>query len=157
MGVAAGQRMGADRHRNRLATLPPGVTAGARRRANTEPLFTFPPPPAPALIEREAAAPPRLVPPPVAPPTTFAERTPAPPVLPARFAAGTVPPPILERPLPSLFDVVARIREHRAAGLPPPLSPAPVMADADDEVEVIQVDLDDDEILLSEADLTLID
>jgi hypothetical protein len=145
--------MGADRTRRRVETLPPGVTGPARRRANTEPLFNFPPAPAPALIDRVAVVAPRLVPPPVAPPTTFAERAPAPPVLPARMAAGTVPPPVLERPLPSLFDVVARIREYRAAGLPvPPLSAAPATADEDD-VEVIHVDLDDDEILLGEADL----
>ena len=142
--------MGADRKRDRLATVPPGVTAPARRRANTEPLFAFPPAPAAARIEREVVTAPRLVPPPVSRPTTWVERTPAAPVLPPRFASGTVPPPDVGRPLPSLFDVVARIRAHGTGSLPTPARPA---LDPDD-VETVVVDLDDDEIFLSDSDLS---
>lgn len=83
-----------------------------------------------------------IVPAPVSAGSTWPGATP-----PARWAAGTVPPPVLERPLPSLFAVVARIKAVKA-GLPPP---------AEDDVEVIHVDLDDDEILLGEEDITLID
>ncbi|HUS68615.1 MAG TPA: hypothetical protein VMZ28_28965 [Kofleriaceae bacterium] len=84
-------------------------------------------------------------------PTTSVERTPAPPVLPQRFASGTVPPPVAERPLPSLFAVVAQVRAHGTRSLPTPARPA---LDDPDDVETIVVDLDDDEILLTESDLS---
>ena len=126
--------------------------APARKRATTERLYVFPrgsaerpAEPEPALAPR----PPRIVPPPVDRPTTFGVRAPVSRVAapPPRLAAGTVPPPVLERPLPSLFDVVERIRAHKMSLMPGP----------DDEVETSVVDLDDDEILLSESDLTLVD
>ena len=142
--------MGVEERRARLATLPPGVTASPRRRAVTERLHAFPPvPPA----EPAAIRPPRpavVVPPPVSIPATRAGAT-----APARWAAGTVPPPVLDRPLPSLLDVVARVRAEAAQRvLVPRLSPP---ATADDDVEEIVVDLDDDEMLLSETDVMMLE
>lgn len=90
-----------------------------------------------------------VVPAPVAAADTWVGRPPA------RFAAGTVPPPVSERPLPSLFGVVARIRRQTVERM---LAPLPVAAPDDpDDVETIVVDLDDDEILLGEADILMAD
>ena len=50
-----------------------------------------------------------------------------------------------------MLDVVACIQKHRAEMMRPQPPPP-----ADDDVEVIAVDFDD-EIILSEADITMID
>lgn len=87
----------------------------------------------------------------MSPPATFAALAPAPrprSAAPGRWAAGTLPPAAREPTLPSVFGVVARIRAQTAERM---RAPDP------DDVEVIVVDLDDDEILLSEADLTAIE
>ena len=135
--------MGERKRPDTLTSLPPGLTARPRRRATTERLHAFPAVQVVAPTAPVAVEPPRIFvprPAPVSPPAT---RT-APPT---RFASGTVPPPV-ERPLPSILAVVSRIRRETAERL---------IAAHPDEVEVINVDLEDDEMILSESDITLID